>query len=773
MAEKLVAVHVGMTGPESESAVQLSSVLMRGAGTVFGTASDDAIRAMRDDGIIVSEWGDPINASAPPAGVRRGSRKSARPGPAGPSPYVATLVGPLFAPWRAALEGAGAKLLARLSPTELLIRIDRPAWNELIRMEFIRGLRAYERPIYGPALSGDADSERSAPSVRRARGATPRGAAEAELDHLDAEGSDDSASEETLSDIILLPESTPDAVVNWLTGAGVQPIAITDRKVRVRKLDVAMIAALKRFADVESVERYVLPKLLAERARSLAATDVAPPAGLGATSKPYGGAGQVIAVADSGVDVDHPDFAGRVIACESWGRANDCTDPSGHGTHVAGIALGDGAASGGIHAGVAPLAGLIVQSLADVHGKLTGIPPNVGELLDHAYKLGARIHNDSWGASVAARYPSMSLEVDTFVHKYPDFLVVLAAGNDGDASKPIHSAPGQVDWLSLSAPGTSKNGLVIGASRSDRAVGGYAEHTYEQIWPRQFPRGGVGDDHVSGDPARLAAFSSRGPCDDGRIKPDLVAPGTDVLSTRSKIASAPTWLLWADGPTEQYAFSGGTSMAAPVVSGCAAIVREHLQSVLRHQPSSALVKAILVNGATKLVGPDAVADYAQLPNMHQGFGAVNLARSLALDGGRSSLALVDTYAPVVPTEECVLEETDSFAEWEIELVEAGEFRCCLAYTDWPGRGLQNNLNLSARPAAYSRKRSPWIGNADRPRKLKDIDVDNNVEIIRVDSVPAGLYRITVSAENLFKRSQHYALAVLSSMRPGSRLRRVN
>jgi Subtilase family len=465
-------------------------------------------------------------------------------------------------------------------------------------------------------------------------------------------------------------------------------------------------------------------------------------------------------VADTGLHEAHPDFAGRVIEVVALGRPNNSSDPHGHGTHVAGSVLADGSASDGSFAGVAPEAKLYFQSLLDANGGLGGIPISLEDLFEPAYQAGARIHNNSWGSATASAYSVDSNDVDAYAAKRRDMLIVIAAGNEGTAAKPFNSSPGFVDWLSIGSPGSCKNALTVGAARSSRTRGGLSGRTYGNTWPRDFPNPPIAEQLLSGDPEAMAAFSSRGPCDDRRIKPDIVAPGTDIISTRSKLAPDENFWGLVDH-NGSYAYMGGTSMACPLVAGCAALVRQYFVDERTTSPSAALLKATLVNGARWLTGADSIADRVARPNFHQGFGEVSLAASIPSPAEpHLRLEFIDCWE----SRNLQLEETGERRRFHLNVEGGMPLRLCLAYTDLPGRSLQNDVSLLVQDPTG--KKIP--GNTGLP-SLTNSDIDNNVEVIRIDDPAPGQWLIQVFARNLLRPPQDYALVATGAL--SSSLRR--
>jgi len=264
-----------------------------------------------------------------------------------------------------------------------------------------------------------------------------------------------------------------------------------------------------------------------------------------AHARGFTGTGVVVGVIDTGVDVSHPDLASQVIAAENFTEdGGDAGDVVGHGTHVASIIAGTGAASDGQLTGVAPGARL-VSARACVEGGcldswiIAGMEWAVTE--QHA-----QIVNLSLGGPDTPGIDALEAAVDQLSAQFGT-LFVIAAGND--------FLDGTIE-----TPGSADAALTVGAVDRDD---------------------------------QLASFSSRGPrVGDHAIKPDVTAPGVDIVAARA--SNVPP--IGATVGTAYQALSG-TSMAAPHVAGAAALV-------LQQHPAwtGAQLKAQLMASANPIAG---------------------------------------------------------------------------------------------------------------------------------------------------------------------------
>ena len=564
-------------------------------------------------------------------------------------------------------------------------------------------------------------------------------------------------------DLRLRDPAGKQTVLDWLENRHVSVAGSSSWKIRFYATeDSPLLTELGVLPEVDIIAEFIPPKFFNDISRVLLEVDAIDATGAVAAVLTQDGTDQIVAVADSGIDDTHPDFQNRIVGKSALGRPGQTNDPKGHGTHVAGSILGDGMASNGKIKGIAPKAKLFFQSLLDVNGELGGLPINLNDLFSEAYLAGARIHNNSWGSNTPSFYTMNSEEVDEYVWNQRDMLIVIAAGNAGSGSSMQHAAAGFVDWLSIGSPASSKNALTVGASRSSRTDGAFSKVTYGQGWPTVFPQSPIASATVSGDPQGLAAFSSRGPCDDRRIKPDVVAPGTDIVSTKSSLA--PISEFWgpytpegATQPDPNYAYDGGTSMATPLVSGCAALVRQYYVESGVQTPSAALIKATLINSAEWLTGEDSVAPAPGNPNYHQGHGRICMSRAIPNPSRPAmNLRFVDGWQTFRFT------RTGERKIYRLVLpAVCPELRMCLTYTDAPGRGLQNNVNLIVQcpPLAAGGGATKILGNQNLPDKLVLPDPDNNVETILIRNAPAGTYLLQVVMSNLVKSGQDFALVI--------------
>lgn len=461
----------------------------------------------------------------------------------------------------------------------------------------------------------------------------------------------------------------------------------------------------------------------------------------------YEGAGEVIAVADTGFDIGsrtnvHPAFAGRVDNLYPLGRPNMSNDPVGHGTHVAGSALGDGNAPtmGGAIRGTAPQAHLVLQSLLDNTNQWGGIPTDLHDLFRPPYDNdNARVHTNSWGVlTPGVAYTQRSREIDDFAWTHQDLVILFSANNFGTDS----DGNGIVDPGQLGAESAAKNAITVGASESNRGSStdkwdAYGDKERPTV---EFHTNPIKDDLVCNNAAGMAPFSSRGPTQEGRIKPDVVAPGTCILSTRSR-ALANAASSWGNSTDNGYWFLAGTSMSTPLVAGCCAVLRETLVRNGWVAPPSALIKAILINGALELAGQYPQTEAGRSPNPSSGWGLVDLAGSVIIPGP-SPDAGIGTGGPLKQGQE------DTFHV----KVPGSTFKVTLIWTDPPGRDLQNDLDLIVRAS----NGDEYHGNIG-PSK-EQFDTLNNVEQVYWEHVPSGDLEIIIRATRITQFPQPYAWA---------------
>ena len=546
----------------------------------------------------------------------------------------------------------------------------------------------------------------------------------------------------------------------------------------------AVLSAVAQLPEVQAIAPYTPPVLQLDEAVGLIGAGVVGPATPGGPVPAWTGAGEVVAIFDSGIDPTHPDLAPALAAPPAAYGAGSAIDAHGHGTHVAGIVAGRGVASGGTVRGVAPGAQVYSVGIRTASGVLD-IPPDLGTLLALAVAAGAKVVNLSWRAKLDPDYDIYGESVDRFARANPDVLVVVAAGNEGRAGSPLAHPPdppahhGRHMPSTVGAPAVGKNVLTVGACRNVRP--GYAA-TWGGAPGAEFLLPPASAEPVAGPPQFPAALSSRGPTRFSSVKPDLLAPGTMVLSAKASGAGAGAGAIYtAFGATPAaYGYLSGTSMATPMVAGAAAVVREYLR-VARGTPapSAALVKALLILAAVPLAAANShsvlTGPAVGYPDFDQGFGVLDLRALLphpaAPPGRRLAFADVRNDSPgALQARQPPGGPRRSVQSYAVTVPAgaAGPLRVALVWTDPPGRGVQNRMSLRL----HSPGQAPVFGNethpfyadpADIAAGAQVLDKNNNVLVAGLPAAAAGTYKLTVTAESTSVPYQGYALAVLGSV----------
>lgn len=437
----------------------------------------------------------------------------------------------------------------------------------------------------------------------------------------------------------------------------------------------------------------------------------------------YTGSGIIVAIADTGVDTGnlttmHPDLRGQIAALVDFGE----TDPSdgvaedgyGHGTHVSGIVAGTGASNGRdsdgylYGMGIAPNASIVMERISDDQGYWMAPADHV--IAENAVRNGASVSSNSWGSLTngiydwqAAEYDALTRDADLFTPGGQPLLHVFAAANSGP------------DQYTLASPAVAKNVLTVAASENYRpAFGSEAD-----------------------SPEDIVGFSSRGPVVDGRLKPDIAAPGSSVASALSSFQEPGM----CGGPLDSlHEACSGTSMATPHVAGGAAIFQQYYRGLYGVLPSPAMTKAALINTAHDMTGAGASLP---IPNTDEGWGRMDL---VSLLGSGKPDEYVDDQAISLQTGQ------DSVYQLTV-MSSAVPLRITMAYTDAPAAGfssptLVNDLDLVVTDPTGRTFWGNVLVNGWSMDSTTGGDRLNNVESVYIRNPEIGLYSIRVLAVNV-------------------------
>lgn len=454
------------------------------------------------------------------------------------------------------------------------------------------------------------------------------------------------------------------------------------------------------------------------------------------TVRGVNGTGIAIGVVDDGVDATETHLTGRVTDNVTI-RRGATAGANGHGHHGAAIVAGqcthNDAGGFNMAGGVAPQAHVINIPLLrlDYTGTHSEAQADVVDTIAGNGQPGT-ISSNSWGGGMSTSYGSLEALMDALVHDASSttagqqpLAMIFSAGNLG---------PGE---STLTSPKAAKNIVVVGASENYRntlsGFGGCGTITADNI-------------------DQIACFSSRGPAEDGRIRPDVLAPGTWIAS-----ALAGTDTLWGNIDAN-HRYSSGTSQAAPHVAGATALIQQWWKSNNANQlPAPALSKALIINGAV-----DPAADPAGfVPNNSEGWGRVNLARVVS----PGVATVYNNQANVLTT----VGQTYSIGG---TISTAGEpFRVTLVWSDAPGAAganpaLVNDLDLEVTAGGNTFKGNVFTNGTSTAGG--SADTLNNVEAVNFAAGLTGTFTVTVRASSLGgdgaqgtgdATDQHFALVI--------------
>jgi len=529
------------------------------------------------------------------------------------------------------------------------------------------------------------------------------------------------------------------------------------------ELSPGQLDALSQSSAVLWIERAPKRKLVDEAASKIVGGDDGNVATPTVTQQlGFDGSGVTVCVADTGLDTGdtntmHPDLFGRVTGFQLYGsNITDGSDGYGHGTHCAGIVAGN-AATGETDPdteafyglGVASGANLFVERIFDDDANEASPFPNDETLTHDAVRNGAKIGSNSWGNDVqgdydldCAQFDELVRDADAGTAGYQPYILEFSAGNSGPGSQTIGS------------PACAKNVIATGASEN---VPGTLAQTY-----------GL---YAEG-PDTMCDFSSRGPCADGRLKPDLVAPGSWIASAASSAAfdlAGTSWTVIDD----YYVYMGGTSMSGPHAAGAAAVFVQFYQSTHTNAvPSPALVKAALINSADEL--DQANGGPGPVPNNDEGWGRINLVNIITTNYN----AAPRFYQYV--DQSVLLTNSQVYAQHIFVEGADQPLKITLAYTDVPGfpgalPALVNDLDLEVVGPDGTLYRGNQFGAGESVPNAPSSDKLNNVEGILIAQPAPGDYLVRVRGSKVVQDAltntaaidQDFALVTSGNLtRPG-------
>ncbi|MFO7637915.1 MAG: S8 family serine peptidase, partial [bacterium] len=624
-------------------------------------------------------------ATDAPAGLR------ADPAAPGPQLSIVQFTGPVERGWRRQLERKGIQSFGYLAPYAVLARLDADARARAAALPFVRWV--------GPFHPG----YKLEPGLPDARGML-------ELALLLVPGADEAPVRARLDELGALTRETTRS-----------PFGVVLRL----QLTAAALADLARLDEVLWIQQWTEPDVCNNAVQWVTQTgwrsSVPPDTSLAARrvwQQGIRGRGLVLSTTDTGLNTGHDMFRDpglsitppgiwpghrKVVAFKLYAGADPGESPR-HGSHVNGTVAGDDSVTGGtsFYDGMAKDARLYFVDVSASGGGFV-IGTDLWPLWDTVY-LGRGLpdslrpvvqHSGSWGwSNTQGTYLLMDASTDAYCWAHKDFLNIMAAGNESSTRR-------------LRNPGIAKNVLTVGATGN-----GTAANT-------------------------IASFSSRGPTQDGRTKPNVVAPGVGLWSARMAPA------------TNTYEQLSGTSMATPAANGAIGLMRQYLRD--GYYPTGgpvpgdrfAYISAALLRSMAMVSGDPNVGSFT-VPDNNIGWGRVDADSVLYFTGDTRRLLLLDDTVGVATAE---------YKELQFRANSALPLKASLAWTDTAAAPnanptLVNNLNLElVSPSGTQYRGNQFSGGQSVPNP-SNWDNLNVEEGFRVNAPETGTWTLRVYGQNV-------------------------
>ncbi|MBU4143560.1 MAG: S8 family serine peptidase [Candidatus Thermoplasmatota archaeon] len=678
--------------------------------------------------------------------------------------------------WVASLKAMGATIGSYVPYNTYIVKMNADTLAEVEDLPFVRSVS-----IYQPAF-------RVQQSLLQGVALQPGMQSASALKHIGWTNLWEQASplgfkeDRTTVTIILHENENPNNLAALIGKTGGKVLAKTDNSLRA-EISKQGLQALAFVNDVEYVMPYFANELMLDDTAWTEQSKVSGSTPVWAAG--IHGEGIIVGIADTGLNTDHEMFRHvgytpsnwigsspthrKVVGYHQLGDNN--VDYDGHGSHVTGIAVGNGDYVGSTNADRFGMAYEAKVSFCDIgmdlDASLGGIPDDLKTMYALQKADGASMASNSWGIPcinsvtglrtfMEGKYTEDALNSDWYMWDNKEFLVFFSAGNDGDSGV----SDGPAYTTTTTPPATAKNIVTV------------ASHRAGANWNQ------------------ISVFSSWGPTNDGRLKPDIASTGdglTDWSGQTGDYNSAGTDSNRDGNLDTAYAGMQGTSMSSPCALGDAALLAQYYRdgyypvtasspvALNGFVPSNALLKATMINGArdatTGTYSNEAVAQYTlnghtmAYPNGNQGWGMVDTSDSLYFNGDAREVWMDDNKAGLI---------TDQVREYKIGVGAGQELEFTLVWTDYRGKALtngalENDLDLTIIDplgVVYYGNNYGATSRESDPTNPAGYDHINPVECVLVKVPTQGEWTIRIKAVNIPKGPQPYAIVVAANLDDG-------